>query len=178
MLSRLRGQRDIPGTLNAAVCEVVSLHGAEFGNVQLLGADGLLWLVTHKGLPWSFLETAAWIDPASGSACARALREGRMILIQDVHCDAAFAPFLELTRQASFRAVLSSPLISSRGDRLGVVSAHFANPKAPSDIEVAALESFCRGVADHLLSKAAASELALQATLLHAQMMRGGRVVA
>ena len=178
MLSRLRGQRDIPSTLNVAVSEVVSLHGAEFGNLQLIGDDGFLWLVGHKSLPCSFLESAARIDPASGTACARALREGRMVFIRDVYADAAFKPFLGLAKQALFRAVLSSPLISSQGECLGVVSAHFANTRVPSDIEGTSLVSFCRGVADHLLSKTGAADLAKQARSLHEDMLRRARVPA
>jgi GAF domain-containing protein len=170
MLSRLKAQPDLPATLHAAVSEVVGLHGAEFGNIQLYGEDGYLWMVGHNGLPVSFIKAAARISPAAGTVCARAWRARKMVVVADVKKDRAFRPFMELARQAGFRSVLSQPLISSRDECIGVVSAHFATVREPSEIEVTALGEFCRQATDHLLSKAPARELARAAWRMHWQV--------
>ena len=152
--------------LYTLVRDVVALHGAEFGNVQMVGEDGHLWIVSHSGLSRPFLEMAARISPDAGTVCARALRERRTVIVDDVRLDREFAPFLELATGTGFRAVLSSPLISSGGDAVGIVSAHFTNPKVPTGLELTTLESYCSNAADLLVAKESAKGLAAKAPAL------------
>ena len=166
MVSRLKARRDLPSMLDTMVRDVVALHGAEFGDVQLVGDDGYLWIVSHSGLTRAFLEAAARLSPDAGTVCARALRERGTVVVDDVTLDRQFAPFLKLATGTGFRAVLSSALVSSGGVAVGVVSVHFANPKVPTGLELTTLESYCRQAADLLVSKETEKGLAAKTPAL------------
>ena len=178
MLSRLRRQPDLPSALDTAIRDIVALHGAEFGNVQLVGDDDHLWIVAHTGFSRPFLSAVGRIPREAGTVCARALRARKSVHIRDVARDPIFRPFRALASHTRFRSVLSSPLISSEGACIGVVSAHFTNLKTPTDIEVKTLESYCSKVADHLLSKKSAADLAAQAAKLNRSMLKQARATA
>ena len=178
MVARLESQPDLSLALETAVRDIVALHGAEFGNVQILGEDGHLWIVGHQGLSGSFVDAVARIPTSAGTACARAWREGRIVHVPNVHKDEAFKPHLDLAEKAGFMAVISAPLISSRLERIGVISAHFARARSPSAIEVSTLSSYCRKLADNLLERARASELSAKVRELQASMLQRSRAAA
>src|SRR4249919_2712762 len=50
MVARLRRHQDLRSTLDPAISDAVSLHGGEFGNIQLRMPDGSLLMVGHTGL--------------------------------------------------------------------------------------------------------------------------------
>ena len=171
MIARLKKEPDLSLALQTAVRDIVALHGAEFGNVQLVGDDGDLWIVGHKGLSGPFFARAAHVSAGAGTVCARALRLGKTMSVANVLEDEAFRPFIDLARDAGFRAVISSPLISAAGERIGVISAHFASPKTPTDIEKSTLESYCLQLASHLLERASATSLAAMVQELQEAML-------
>ena len=178
MIARLKKEPDLSLTLETAVRDVVALHGAEFGNVQLVGDDGDLWIVGQKGLAGPFFESVARVSSTAGTVCARAWRRGKTTTVANVLEDEAFRPFVDFARRAGFRAVISSPLISTSGERLGVISAHFANPKTPTDIERSTLESYCLQLANLLLQRASASSLAAMVEELQETMLARSRLSA
>ena len=178
MIARLQGQPDLASALQTVVRDVVALHGAEFGNVQLLDERGYLWIVAHSGLSREFLVAAGRISEDASSVCARALRQRKTVYVHNVANDPLFLPFRDLAEHAPFRAVLSSPLCPSTGDCIGVVSVHFTNPRVATDIEIHTLESYCRTASDHLLSKQSAAEIARQAEKLHRSMLESQRSTA
>ena len=171
MIARLKKEPDLSLALETAVRDIVALHGAEFGNVQLVGDDGDLWIVGHKGLSGPFFDSVARVKPSAGTVCARAWRRGKIVSVANVLEDGSFKPFLDLARSAGFRAVISAPLIAKGGERLGVISAHFANAKTPTDIETSTLESYCHMLADHLLERASPSSLAAMVEELQESML-------
>lgn len=171
MIARLKKQPDLSLALETAVHDIVALHGAEFGNVQLVGDDGALWIVGHQGLAGSFLRSLSRVEADAGTVCARAWRCGKTMSLPNVSEDEAFRPFMDLARAAGFRAVISSPLVASSGERVGVISAHFANPKIPTDIERSTLESYCLQLADHLLERCSAASLAAMVEELQELML-------
>jgi GAF domain-containing protein len=174
MVTRLKRQPDLPSALETVCRDIVALHGAEFGHVQIVGEDGYLWLVGSTGFSERFLAAVGRLAPDAGTVCTRAWSTRENVLIRDVATDPVFKPFLQLARETGFRAVLSSPIVSSEGQLIGVVSAHFANPRVPTAIELETRASYCREVADHLLSRCDAPELTRQAQALHRAMI--GRV--
>ena len=171
MVARLKAQRSLPSILATACRDTVALHGAEFGNVQLLAGDRLL-LVHGQGFSRAFIAAVGSVGIDDGTVCARAWKLRRTIHIPDVARDPAFEPYLKFAAESGFRAVLSSPLISSGKEVVGVISSHFANPKIPTGIELQTRESYCRELADHLLSLWSAAALAVEAERLSGALLR------
>ncbi len=121
--------------------DTIALLGAEYGNLQLLTGQQLV-IVAQRGLPADFLRAFRRVSKDDGSACGRAVRLARPVVIPDVEKDLEFAIYGNIARRTQFRAVQSSPLITQGGRRLGIVSTHFANPHQPSKIEMETLQTY------------------------------------
>jgi GAF domain-containing protein len=68
------------------------------------------------------------------------------VIIGDVETDPEFAAFRDIAVQSGFRAVQSTPLVTSHGRFVGILSTHFAQPHVPSKAEMT-LIGFCANVA-------------------------------
>jgi GAF domain-containing protein len=121
--------------------DAIALHGAEYGNVQLLAQDELV-IVAQRGLPLEFLRAFRHVKKQDGCACGRALRLRTPVLIPDVDADVEFAAFRSDAKLAGFRAVQSTPLATRHGKPLGVISTHFANVHHPTKIEMETLQAY------------------------------------
>jgi GAF domain-containing protein len=144
MLQRLRASRGLAEALRTALEDVVALHGAERGNIQLIDPEGKLVIVQHLGLSSEFLRVFERVDPQDGSVCARAASRCQTVFVPDVESDADFAPYRLLARAVPFRSVLSSPLVGASEACVGIISVHFANLFQPSKLELQSLEAYCR----------------------------------
>lgn len=160
MLSRLNAARGLEAILQVALADVVALHGAEKGNVQLIDGAGRLVIVAHMGFSAAFLQAFQRVPSGAGTVCGRAALERRTVFVREVEDDPEFAPYLPLARAVPFRAVLSSPLVTSSDRPVGVISAHFANPFTPSALELRTLESYCVPLADAVIDALQGRELA------------------
>ncbi len=149
MSQRLQAQPSFEAAIETLLNDVVALHGAEYGNLQLLVGDELV-IVAHRGLTAMFLRSFRRITRADGRASGRALREGRTIVVADVMEDPDYAPFRAEAMAAGYRAVQSTPIMTSRGRVLGMVSTLFANPHVPTPIELETLRRYSRVAADFL----------------------------
>jgi GAF domain-containing protein len=170
MLQRLRAADTLERALAVALADVVALHGAERGNIQLFNERGELLLVQQKGFSAEFLRTFARLAPGPGSVCSRAAARGEIVHVPDVQVDPEFAPYRMLARAVPFRSVLCAPLLSSDGVFVGIVSVHFANAFAPSVLELESLSTYCRRLTDSLCSRSPAAELRARAEDLAAQV--------
>jgi len=148
MLARLAAAESLEETLQTGLRDVIALHGAEMGNVQMLAADGDLLIVAARGLSRAFLETFERVRLDSGSVCGRVLRSGKPLFVQDVALDADFAPYSAFAASVPFRSVLSCPLVRRGGELIGVISAHSANLFAPSRLELSTAETYAGHLAD------------------------------
>src|SRR5215831_19375628 len=149
MAQRLQAQRSFDGALETLLNDVVALHGAEYGDLQLLVDDHLV-VVAQRGLSASFLRAFRRVDRADGSSCGRALRAGRTIVVADVMTDPDYATFRREAEVAGYRSVQSTPITTSRGRVLGMVSTLFANVHEPTPIELDTLTRYSRVAADYL----------------------------
>src|SRR5262249_56086244 len=147
--------------------DVVALHGAEYGDLQLLAGDELV-LVAHRGLPLRFLRAFRHVTRADACSCGRALREGRTVVVADVTTDEGYAAFRGEVAAAGYRAVQSTPIATSRGRVLGMVSTMFANVHEPTPIELDTLARYSRIAADYLQELVGADRLAPRAPHLPA----------
>jgi hypothetical protein len=109
--------------LDAAIAE----GGAAKGNVQLLDPRrGYLCIEVQRGFNASFLQLFQIVRVDEPSACGRAFRQKRRVVIQDVMMDALFGPYLSVARANGFQCVQSTPILANDGSVLGVFSTHFA----------------------------------------------------
>lgn len=130
--------------------------GASMGNVQLMDwHTGRLTIANQRGFGRSFLECFRTVDARDGSACGRAVRDRRPVVIEDVMRDCEFAPYRRIADEAGFRAVQSTPLISTSGAFLGIVSTHFSTAHRPTAGEMLAVSSAARAVANAIIRQRA-----------------------
>jgi GAF domain-containing protein len=138
-------------TLDAAI----ALHGAQFGNIQLLNiADRTLEIRAQRGFDRTFLDTFRSVSIDDPSACGRALRDNTSVVVRDVDTDAEYAPFRAIAAGAGYRGVQSTPAISSAGKIVGVISTHFRRPHAPTRLEMHLIRLYGRCFADAVLAHA------------------------
>jgi GAF domain-containing protein len=174
MLQRLRAARDLQESLRVALLDVVALHGAERGHIQLLDREGRLAIVEQSGMPQDFLRAFERIALDQGTVCGRAALAQKTVFVPDVEKDEACRPFREVARAVPFRSLLSSPLIAGPGSCIGIVSVHFANRFLPSTLELQSLERYCRQLAGVLLERGGQRELPAIAESLSARLLAAG----
>src|SRR6185437_7164303 len=175
---RLHASRTFEETIETILDDTISLHGAEYGNVQLPIGDELV-IVAQRGLAAPFLKAFRRVSKDDGCACGRALRHRGTVVVSDVEDDPDFTKFLKDARAAGFRAVQSTPLFTSDGLLLGIVSTHFANVHEPTPIELKTLQSYSAIAAEHayrLLGNAMLADKAKQMhTALYASILLEAR---
>ena len=140
-VSYFHNSSDLCSVLNSGLSLALQLSGTDLGNVQLMDwKTGSLTIAAQRGFNDDFLSFFRLVTAACGSACGRAIRERCSIVIEDVLLDREFASYRTISLKAGFCAVQSTPLISSSGAFLGVVSTHFPAAHRPSEVEMQALE--------------------------------------
>lgn len=118
--------------LRKILAAVIALLGADKGNIQLFDAErGILSIEVHQGFERAFLDTFKRVSTVDDTACGRALRLRRPIVIEDTETDLGYARFRAAARAAGYRAVVSSPIMATPVLPLGMISVHFASPISP-----------------------------------------------
>ncbi|HKD23102.1 MAG TPA: GAF domain-containing protein [Rhizomicrobium sp.] len=126
--------------------------GAALGNVQLMNwRSGQLTIQAQRGFEDEFLNYFASVTMGHGSACARALRDRESVIVYDVASDPDFLPFGKIMERAGVRAVHSTPIISSGGAFLGVVSTHFGEAHMPTALQKYAVQYAAQLAGDTLI---------------------------
>jgi PAS domain S-box-containing protein len=119
------------------------------GHIQILDAKrGVLEVVTHRGIGQEFLDLIREVSAADGSASGIALRSGERIVIADTESDARYIPFRPIARTAGYRAVQSTPIMSSQGRPLGMLSTYFRSAHQPNVEDLSLLDLYVRLAAD------------------------------
>ena len=147
--ARLWQSETLEGGLNEMLTAVLELLGADKGHVQLLDRERQeLVIVAQRGFEQGFLDRFRVVTAPDGSACGRALRNNARAIIDDVERDVAYIPFREIAREAGYRAVVSTPLIGSDGQPIGMITAQFRQPHRPTDPDLRRLDLYCRQASD------------------------------
>jgi GAF domain-containing protein len=145
--------RDLHSIIDCTLSKSLALTGAGFGNVQLMDwRTGNLTIAGQHGFGEDFLRHFHLVSFRSGSACGRAVQERRAVIIEDVLHDREFAPFHVVAIEAGFRAVQSTPLISTSGALVGVLSTHFAHRHRPLDGEMDSIKMTAESAANEILA--------------------------
>jgi GAF domain-containing protein len=148
MLQRLMAAHELREILEVALRDVIALHGAERGNIQLVAPDGNLVIVAQRNLSLAFLSTFRRVAHGSGSVCERAMGSDEIVFVADVEEDRAFAPYLALARAEPFRSVLSTPLRTSQHELIGVLSVQSASRFTPTPLELDSIRRYSERLAD------------------------------
>ncbi|WP_407194595.1 GAF domain-containing protein [Bradyrhizobium sp. STM 3566] len=152
MLTYSKERVEVQSVLNSALTEALRLSEAELGNVQLMDWDaGCLEIASQRGFGDEFLTFFKKVTIDGGSACARALRGREPIIVEDVLSDFAFTSCRTIACSAGFRAVQSTPMVSSSGAFIGILSTHFQSPHRPSDPTMAALKELAGSTANAIV---------------------------
>jgi hypothetical protein len=149
MSNRLHAERKFEYAARRILDDSMSLNGAEFGTLQLPSGDCLL-IVEQRNFKQPFLETFRKVVRGHGSACGRALRSGKTVVIDDIEFDEEFAALRPAARLAGYRSVVTTPLLTYAKDLMGVVATHFVNVHRPTDIEIETFENYSISAGEHL----------------------------
>jgi GAF domain-containing protein len=105
---------------------------APLGNVQIIDwKKGYLEIISQIGFHEDFLSCFSRVTIREPSACGRVLLRRKQVVIDDVLTDSEYAPFKDVAARADYRSVQSTPLLSSSGAFIGVVSTHWPTPRRP-----------------------------------------------
>jgi GAF domain-containing protein len=136
--------------VNSALDAALAVTGQKLGNVQLVDwKEGWLEIAAHRGFSQEFLNTFRRVRSSDGCACARALLLRDTVLIEDVNCDLRFPALASVGKQAGFVSVQSTPLVSSNGALLGVISTH--GSRRPTDRQLEHITTLARRAANELV---------------------------
>lgn len=149
--SRLLSSDDLIPALEDVLENAIATCGANSGNIQLLNPhSGALEIVAHQGVGPVFCEHFRSVRPDNGTACARAIRSGQRVVIEDVEQDAPFAPHRPIARIEGFRAVQSTPLKTHTGSIVGTLATQFSQPHRITDRDERLLDLYARHAADFI----------------------------
>lgn len=153
MLARLAAASTIDDALRTGLRDLVALHGAEMGDIQMIDARGRLAIVEAWNVSPEFLERFADLDAGDGTVCARSFRSREPVFIPDVACDADFAPYAKFAASVPFKAVLSCPLVTTGGEPIGMISVLSANAFQPTALEMLSATRYAQQLADAITAR-------------------------
>ena len=147
--SRLLSADSFTSALEDVLDNALHASAAKAGNVQIYRPETrTLEIVAQRGFTPEFLEHFYAVRAEEGSACARALKKMKRVVIEDVERDRDFAPHRAIAAAVGFRSVQSTPLISHDGQPLGMLSTHYAAPGRISERDERLLDLYARHAAD------------------------------
>src|SRR5699024_928086 len=123
----------------------IRLMGAEYGNIQLYDPNReVLLLTVMHGFDQAFYNTFRVVDRKDDTACGRAARIGKRVVIEDIRQDKHYAPYEEAALSAGYRSVQTTPLYDHEGNLLGTLSTHWRQPHLPSKQDLRTLDLYAR----------------------------------
>lgn len=134
--------------LREVLRSALSMQGTNLGFLTLCDDSAqALKLRIHQGFSQEFLKVASTIPYGVGT-CGKAYAERRQIVVEDVLKDPLTMPHASTCALGGFRAVHSTPLITNRGNILGVLTLHFAQPHLPTERQMRLMDLYARMAAD------------------------------
>lgn len=130
----------------------IAIAGADKGNIQLIEPElGVLTIAVQRGFGPVFLKYFEYVGDHR-CACYVAMRSGERVIVEDVTTSEIFVgqPSMKVLIDERVRAVISTPLMSSAANVLGIISTHFADSHRPSERELSLLDLLARQAADYL----------------------------
>ena len=132
----------------------IEISGADKGNLHLVEpGTGVLALNAECGFDDEFSESFS--EEGQFPVSVKAFETRQRVIVENVRQSALFAgsSSLNAMNNARVRAVQSTPLISSSGNVLGVISTHFMTALRPTEQELRLMDLLARQAADYLERK-------------------------
>lgn len=171
MTARLLAQNTLAEGLRTILNDVIALHGAEFGNIQLAIDADTLAIVEQRGFDEASLQRLRRVKKSDSAASARAFATRESVIITDLANDTAMAPYQPFAERMGVRAMQSTPFVTGAGECVCVVSTHFANLHRPTEIEMETLQRYGIVAADFILAKVAGANLSVTADALFRRLL-------
>ena len=133
--TRLLANTEVQPLLEEVLSAVIAIQNADFGLLQLYNPEHSLEIVAQQGFQQDFLMYFADVHDET-TACGRAMKQHRRVIIEDVERDAGFEPHRASAASAGFRAVQATPLFGRSGELLGAISTQFGTPHRPTEHEL------------------------------------------
>ena len=156
----------------------VAISGADKGNLQLFDeTSGSLRIVAQQGFGEEFLKFFESVDDHAAASCGTAMASNEQVIVDDVLTSEIFIdqPAQKVLLAARVRAVISTPLRSSKGNLLGVISTHFSCAGHPSERQLRLTNILARQAADYLERKHSEQ---VQQTILRELQHRSNNLLA
>jgi len=134
----------------------IAISGADKGNLQLFDETlGSLRIIAQQGFQERFLKFFEHVDDHVAASCGTAMATNEQVIVDDVLTSKIFVgqPAQKVLLDAEVRAIISTPLSSSKGGLLGVISTHFSRPGHPSERQLRLTNILARQAADYLERK-------------------------
>jgi PAS domain S-box-containing protein len=149
MSVRLATTLELQPILDETLRTAVAIEDADMGIVSICDVDkGELHIGANLGFRAEFLK--AFEPVPTGGATGICFAERRRVIVEDAEIDPIFAPFRDIAREAGFRAVHCTPLITRAGRVIGVLATHFRRPHRPSDRETHLIDLCARQAAEFI----------------------------
>src|SRR5882724_511498 len=142
---RLSSNLELQRLLNDVLTSIASLQKTDLGMLLVLTdrSSNVLRVATYAGF------TAEQIQ-LFGELPASFFSTNRRVMIEDIEWPGTYFPFIDAATQVGFRAVFSTPIVSVKGEPLGVVVTFFRKPYSPSDRQSKLVELYARQAANAL----------------------------
>lgn len=152
-LQRLKHAKEIGPDLNPVLDIAIDVTGADMGTLQRFDeSTDSLKLVASSGFSDEALSFFRIVRRDTNTTCAAALTRRMRVFVGDISNSYLFVGTRELDMMSAegIVAAQSTPLISSIGRLLGVLTTHFRKPKMENEFDPALLDQFALQIADCL----------------------------
>ncbi len=159
--TRIVGEENFDSLLKEVVAVAVSVAGADLGYLQLLGPDRQeLYLKACVGCDPQFEKFIARVVPSNKCPCGRAIKTGKRVVVPNIHDDHRIGQrSLEVLLDIDVRSTEITPLVSSHGQVLGVITTLYRQPVNTTEGKRRRLDLLSRQAADQIERKQAELEL-------------------
>jgi PAS domain S-box-containing protein len=146
----LAGSPDLESSLRAVLHTLVQLHDADYGLLSLYDPhSSMLHAAASIGFDGPGLDRMGTITPqADGDACSASFFTRERTIVEDIDAEPRFEWYRQTARAVGVRAVHSTPVLTRRGDILGVLSVYFERPRRPTEAEQQFADICARNAAD------------------------------
>jgi two-component sensor histidine kinase len=152
----MREENNFEACCDEIIRTTIAISGADKGSLQLFDETlGSLRIVGQQGFQERFLKFFENVDDHVASSCGTAMATNDQVIVDDVLTSKIFVdePTQKVLLDAEVRAIISTPLKSSKGGLLGVISTHFSRPGHPSERQLRLTNILARQAADYLEHK-------------------------
>ena len=151
ILKKKLPEAELKEMLDNILQQAMLMNGTRAATLQLLNKnDQSLEIAAAYGLSDEFIEHFKKVTINDGSVCSRALQSGETVFIGDITQDKSFARHLYVAMRNNINAVVSTPLICSKGHLIGMVSTHFKITRNPTKASLENFKTFCKTTADKI----------------------------